>query len=62
MPQLLGIKHMVDRGVKRLELAPADHPLRNVDPLKLRRLLAEAAFRELRELQREITQERPERP
>jgi hypothetical protein len=60
MPRLLGIKHMVDRGVERLEAAPPDHPLRKLDRIKLRRLLAEAAFRELRELRREIIEERPE--
>lgn len=51
---------MVDRGVERLEAAPPDHPLRKLDRIKLRRLLAEAAFRELRELRREIIEERPE--
>ena len=51
---------MVDRGVERLEAAPPDHPLRKVDRIKLRRLLAEAAFRELRDLRREIVEESSE--
>ena len=60
MPRLLGVKHMVDRGVERLEAGPQDHPLRKLDRIKLRRLLAEAAFRELRDLRREIVEESSE--
>lgn len=60
MQELLPIRILVDQGLERLERKPADHPLRRLDPLRLRRLLAEAAFRELRTLQREIVEESSE--
>lgn len=48
---------MVDRGIQRLESAPPDHPPRKLERIKLQRLLAEVAFRELRDLRREIAEE-----
>jgi hypothetical protein len=58
--ELLPIRVLVDQGLERLERQPEDHPLRRLEPLKLRRLLAEAAFRELRNLRREIVEESAE--
>jgi hypothetical protein len=53
MRELQTIRLLVDRGIDKLADAPEDHPLRHVDEIELRRRLAEAAFREIRSLQRE---------
>jgi hypothetical protein len=57
MQQVATARRLVDRALERLEEEADDHPLKAIDPMKLRRLLAEAAFRELRTLQREIAEE-----
>jgi hypothetical protein len=60
MEELLPIRVLIEQGLVRLEHESADHPLRRIDSLRLRRLLAEAAFRELRTLRREIVEESAE--
>lgn len=62
MQELLPVRVLVNQGLERLAHQPPDHPLRRLDRLKLRRLLAEAAFRELRNLRHEIVEESPEQP
>jgi len=49
----------MDQALVRLDAQPGDSPLKRLDPLELRRLLAEAAFREFRTLRREIDAEKP---
>lgn len=53
MQEVAAARALVERALDRLERQPADHPLKRIDPVKLRRLLAEAAFRELRDFRRE---------
>jgi hypothetical protein len=60
MHEVDAARHLVDQALERLARTPADHPLRRLEPIKLRRLLAEAAFRELRDLKRDIGGERPQ--
>ena len=57
MQEVATARQLVDRALERLEAEADDHPLKALDPMKLRRLLAEAAFRQLRGLQHEITEE-----
>lgn len=57
MQEVATARRLVDRALERLEAEADDHPLKAIDPMKLRRLLAEAAFREIRSLQREIAEE-----
>jgi hypothetical protein len=56
--ELTGVRYLIDRALRRLEAQPAS-PLNRLDPLELRRLLAESAFREFRQLRHEIDAERP---
>jgi hypothetical protein len=48
------VQRVVDLAIERLEAGPPDHPLLKVDRLRLRRLLAEAHYRDLRKLRHEI--------
>ena len=57
MRELETIRRLVDRGIDKLADAPEDHPLRRVEEVELRRRLAEAAFKEVRSLQREVDEE-----
>ena len=57
MQEVAPARALVDQALERLERLPPDHPLKRQDPVKLRRLLAEAAFRELRSLRREVAEE-----
>jgi hypothetical protein len=57
MEEVAWVRHLVDRAISRLESEPADHPLRQLDRLSLRRELAEAAYREIRKLAGEIEPE-----
>jgi hypothetical protein len=59
MDEFAGVRYLIDRALARLEAKPDDSPLKRLDPLELRRLLAEAAFREFRELRQEIDAEKP---
>ncbi len=54
MEEVAWVRHLVDRAIERLEDEPDDHPLRRLSGPELRRQLAEAAFREVRELRGEI--------
>ena len=45
---------MVDRGIERLETEEPDSPLRRLERSHLRRVLALAALKEMRQLRREI--------
>jgi len=62
MTELAAVRILVDRAIERLRAEPDDHPMRQMDRAELRRRLAEAAFRELRNLRREVADEatRPE--
>jgi hypothetical protein len=57
MEELAWARHLVDRAIERLEDEMPDSPLLDLELLELRRILAEAAFRELRAIQREIRRE-----
>jgi hypothetical protein len=57
MKELCGVRYLVDHAITRLETERRDSPLMNLERTRLRRLLAEAAFREFRTLQREIEAE-----
>jgi hypothetical protein len=57
MQELVLARALIEQGLKRLQAQPSDHPLRQLEPARLRRLLAEAAFRELRDLRREIMED-----
>ena len=57
--RMRAVRVMVDRAVRKLEMEASDHPLRHLDRLHLRRVLAAAAYRELRQLRRETEQHRP---
>lgn len=57
MEELAWARHLVDRALERLEDEMPDSPLLDLEPLELRRILAESAFRELRAIQREIRRE-----
>jgi hypothetical protein len=57
--RLRAVRVMVDRAVRKLELEASDHPLRRLDRLHLRRVLAAAAWRELRQLRRETERQQP---
>ena len=59
MEEFAGVRYLIDRAIERLEAKTGDSPLKRLDPLQLRRLLAEAAFREFRKLQQQIDAERP---
>jgi glutamine synthetase adenylyltransferase len=59
MEEFRGVRYLIDRAIARLDAQAGDSPLKRLEPLKLRRLLAEAAFREFRKLQREIDAEKP---
>ena len=59
MDEFAGVRYLIERAIVRLEAKADDSPLKRLDPLELRRLLAEAAFREFRKLQREIEAETP---
>jgi hypothetical protein len=55
IPDRLGwLRYMVDRAVVRLETERPDSPLLKLERPELRRILAVAAYREVRSLQREI--------
>lgn len=54
------VRQVVDLAIERLEAGPRDHPLLRLDRLKLRRLLAEAHYRDLRAPRGEIAAERSE--
>ena len=51
------VRHLVDRAIERLETEMIDSPLLELERTDLRRLLAEAAFREIRALQAQIRRE-----
>ncbi len=57
MEELTGVRYLIDRALLHLQVTP-DSPLSRLDPLELRRLLAESAFREFRQLRHEIDAER----
>ena len=57
--RMRAVRVMVDRAVRKLEMEGSDHPLRRLDRLHLRRVLAAAAYRELRQLRRESEQQKP---
>jgi hypothetical protein len=57
MEELAWVRHLVDRAIERLHTEMHDSPLLQLEPPELRRLLAEAAFREIRALQAEIRRE-----
>ncbi|TME31649.1 MAG: hypothetical protein E6I62_07090 [Chloroflexi bacterium] len=59
MEEFAGVRYLMDQALVRLDAQPGDSPLKRLDPLELRRLLAEAAFREFRTLRREIDAEKP---
>lgn len=59
MQELVPARALIEQGLERLQAQPPDHPLRQLEPIRLRRLLAEAAFRELRDLRREIMEQSP---
>ena len=42
MEEFAGVRYLIDRALVRLDAKP-DSPLNRLDPLELRRLLAEAA-------------------
>jgi hypothetical protein len=54
MEEVAWVRHLVDRAIERLETEMLDSPLLELDRTELRRLLAEAAFREIRALQSEL--------
>ena len=54
MQQVELARRVIDLAIERLEAGPPDHPLLKVDRLRLRRLLAEAHYRDVRKLRREI--------
>lgn len=55
IPDRLGwLRFMVDRAVVRLETERPDSPLLKLERPELRRILAVAAYREVRSLQREV--------
>lgn len=58
MEEFAGVRYLMDRALVRLQTT-RDSPLNRLDPLELRRLLAESAFREFRKLRQEIDAERP---
>jgi hypothetical protein len=58
MEEFAGVRYLIDRALVRLEAKP-ESPLNRLDPLELRRLLADSAFREFRKLRHEIDAERP---
>ena len=58
MEEFTGVRYLIDRALMRLEAQP-DSPLNRLDPMELRRLLAESAFREFRQLRHEIDAQRP---
>ena len=60
MRELQTVRLLVDRGIDRLADAPEDHPLRQLEEVEVRRRLAEAAFKEIRSLQREADEDRGE--
>ena len=58
MEELAAVRMLVDRAIERLEDEhDVSHPMRRMDRAELRRRLAEAAFRELRDLRQEIADE-----
>jgi hypothetical protein len=59
MEEFAGVRFLIDRAIARLDARDEASPLKRLDPLELRRLLAEAAFREFRKLQHEIEAETP---
>ena len=59
MEEFATVRYLIDRAIARLEAKTDDSPLKRLDPMKLRRLLAEAAFREFRKLRQEVDAERP---
>jgi hypothetical protein len=56
--ELAGIRALVDGGELRLRTEQPDHRLLGLSRPERRRILAVAAFRELRSLRREIEAER----
>ncbi len=48
------LRYMVDRAIVRLETERPGSPLLKLERPELRRILAIAAYREIRDLQREI--------
>ena len=54
MEELAPVRALVDRGEARLLASAGDSPLRRLDRIARRRVLAVAAFRELRKLRREV--------
>lgn len=58
MEELAGIRALVDGGEARLQNEQPDHRLLGLSRPERRRILAVAAFRELRSLRREIEAER----
>ena len=57
MEEVAWVRHLVDRAIERLHTEMLDSPLLELERTELRRLLAEAAFREIRALQAEIRRE-----
>lgn len=55
IPYRLGwLKYMVDRAITRLEAERPNSPLLALERPELRRILAVAAYREVRDLRREV--------
>jgi hypothetical protein len=52
--ELAWLRRMVDRGIERLETEEPDSPMRRLERSHLRRVLAVAALKEMRQLRREI--------
>jgi hypothetical protein len=51
------VRYVVDRAIARIALEPRYSPLARLSRTDLRRLLAEAHYREMRNLRREIEAE-----
>jgi hypothetical protein len=62
MEELAPVRALVDRGEARLESQQPDSPLMRLERAERRRILAVAAFRELRSLRRELDAERAADP
>jgi hypothetical protein len=60
--ELAPVRALVDRGEARLETEQPDSPLMRLGRAERRRILAVAAFRELRSLRRELDAERAADP
>jgi len=57
MEEVAWVRHLVDSAIQRQHTEKTHSPLLELERTELRRLLAEAAFREIRALQAEIRRE-----